>query len=54
MNAIPTRSSFDVRVSVDGQARALAVPVQALLLGVATARALGDKADERHPHTIIV
>ena len=46
MNAIPTRSSFDIRVTVNGQARALAVPAHALLLDVLRDR-LGLKGAKR-------
>jgi aerobic carbon-monoxide dehydrogenase small subunit len=46
MSAIPTRSSFDVRLTLNGQARALAVPAHALLLDVLRDR-LGLKGAKR-------
>ena len=46
MSAIPTRSSFDIRLTVNGQARALVVPAHALLLDVLRDR-LGLKGAKR-------
>jgi len=46
MSAIPTPSSFDVRLTVNGQPRALAVPAHALLLDVLRDR-LGLKGAKR-------
>jgi aerobic carbon-monoxide dehydrogenase small subunit len=46
MSAIPTRSPFDIRLTVNGQARALTVPAHALLLDVLRDR-LGLKGAKR-------